>query len=188
MPEEAPRKVREGYHVKRYLDQIAETKSRPGRKPNVEALNERLAVIDKKLKGDIDSLERLALAQARRDLEARRDEVGADTEDGFVKYAAAYGRRKRIDYETWREVGVPANVLKRAGITPSNGSEPKGRVPTMADNTTEWYAAQALVKDDGPMADEAEASADLTKPFERPPSGLTPGGSCRELASPPDAV
>ena len=29
----------------------------------------------------------------------------------------AYGRRKGIAYATWRELGVSAEVLKKAGIT-----------------------------------------------------------------------
>ena len=38
-------------------------------------------------------------------------------EAAFVKAAAAYAKRKSISYAAWREVGVPADVLKRAGIT-----------------------------------------------------------------------
>ena len=43
---------------------------------------------------------------------------GAWTEEerAFVEAAAPYGERKGISYKAWREVGVPAAVLKRAGI------------------------------------------------------------------------
>ncbi|MDZ7734518.1 MAG: hypothetical protein U5R31_16850 [Acidimicrobiia bacterium] len=37
-------------------------------------------------------------------------------ESDFVKAAAEYGESKGIDYRTWREAGVPAGVLKKAGI------------------------------------------------------------------------
>ena len=38
-------------------------------------------------------------------------------EEGFVKAAKSYSERKGISYSTWREVGVSADVLKRAGIS-----------------------------------------------------------------------
>jgi hypothetical protein len=37
-------------------------------------------------------------------------------EDGFVEHARSYGERKGISYAAWREIGVSAAVLKRAGI------------------------------------------------------------------------
>ena len=38
-------------------------------------------------------------------------------EKEFVKVAKAYSAKKRISYGTWREFGVPPEVLKKAGIT-----------------------------------------------------------------------
>lgn len=35
----------------------------------------------------------------------------------FVKYAAAYGKRKGISYAAWRQTGVSAQDLKAAGIS-----------------------------------------------------------------------
>ena len=65
---------------------------------------------------------RLALVQERMDLDAAL--AAAETtvdltalEDGFVEAAAGYGERKGISYAAWREVGVPAAVLKRAGVS-----------------------------------------------------------------------
>ena len=37
-------------------------------------------------------------------------------EDEFVDAASGYSQRKGISYTAWRELGVPASVLKRAGI------------------------------------------------------------------------
>ena len=37
-------------------------------------------------------------------------------EADFIDVAAAFGRRRRIAIDTWRAVGVPDNVLLRAGI------------------------------------------------------------------------
>jgi hypothetical protein len=41
----------------------------------------------------------------------------SELEDAFVKAAKAYGDRKGISYTTWRDFGVPAAVLKRAGVS-----------------------------------------------------------------------
>jgi hypothetical protein len=40
----------------------------------------------------------------------------AALEGDFVKAAAAYGRRHDITYQGWRQAGVAAEVLARAGI------------------------------------------------------------------------
>jgi hypothetical protein len=39
-------------------------------------------------------------------------------EHGFVAYARTYAIAHGIEYATWREFGVPAEVLVRAGIRP----------------------------------------------------------------------
>jgi hypothetical protein len=70
-----------------------------------------------------DPLQRVHLIQERRNLEKRIESADSHTEydmpaleEAFVVVAAEYGERKGIDYKTWREVGVPADVLQRAGI------------------------------------------------------------------------
>ena len=72
-----------------------------------------------------DALQRVHLIQERRNLERRiaRTGDGAGPEDdlpaleeAFVQVAAEYGERKGIDYATWKEVGVPADVLQKAGV------------------------------------------------------------------------
>ena len=40
----------------------------------------------------------------------------ASLEEGFVSSAKEYGDRKGITYAAWRVAGVPASVLKEAGI------------------------------------------------------------------------
>jgi hypothetical protein len=40
----------------------------------------------------------------------------AALEAAFVAAAKPYSDRKGINYTTWREVGVPADVLARAGL------------------------------------------------------------------------
>ncbi len=38
-----------------------------------------------------------------------------------MKVAASYGARKGITYATWREVGVSAETLKKAGVSRARG-------------------------------------------------------------------
>ena len=71
-------------------------------------------------------MKRLELAQERMDLSTELSNMQAPVdltalEDDFVAAAKAYGERKGISYAAWREVGVPAAVLKRAGISRAAG-------------------------------------------------------------------
>ena len=72
------------------------------------------------------SIVRLELLQKQRDLkvEAERLSEGVDLtalEAEFVKVAKSYGERKGITYGTWRDFGVAADVLKKAGIQRTRG-------------------------------------------------------------------
>ena len=51
--------------------------------------------------------------------EATQDLAGL--EDSFVKAAKAYGSRKGISYQAWREAGVAPAILRRAGIGRGQG-------------------------------------------------------------------
>ena len=89
---------------------------------SADSLSERLQEVEVRI-AEADALQRVHLIQERRNLERRLATAGEDTgadlpalEDAFVEVAAAYGERKGIDYQTWREAGVPADVLSRAGI------------------------------------------------------------------------
>ena len=111
----------EGRAVKAYLDALEHNRPRRGRKRTTDSVKKRLAAIEKSLP-DTTSLKRLQLVQERRDLESELEsmDTGVDlakVETDFVKVAGAYGRRKGIAYATWRELGVSAEVLKKAGIT-----------------------------------------------------------------------
>ena len=68
-----------------------------------------------------DALGELKLLQERRDLQAELESKSAVTdhaalEDAFVKVARSYSERQGITYTTWREIGVDAAVLSKAGI------------------------------------------------------------------------
>jgi hypothetical protein len=66
---------------------------------------------------------RLELIQQRRSLEVEQAGMQAGAPDisalekEFIRSAKGYSARKGITYGAWREFGVPAEVLRKAGIT-----------------------------------------------------------------------
>lgn len=115
----------QGRAVRRYLEALASTKPKRGRKRTPESIRKQLDRIDVEL-ADADPLRRLTLVQSRLDLLAELDALESvvdlsDAEAAFVEAAAAYGDRKGITWAAWREVGVPAAVLKQAGVPRTRG-------------------------------------------------------------------
>jgi uncharacterized protein YicC (UPF0701 family) len=111
----------EGRAVKKYLEALEEHRPRRGRKRTADSINARIATIQDEL-ASADPVTRLSLVQERLDLtnELGRLENTVDlteVEAEFVAAARAYGERKGISYQAWREIGVPPAVLKRAGIS-----------------------------------------------------------------------
>jgi len=108
--------------VSRYLEAIEAHKPRRGRKRTAESVKKRLSVVEHDLKS-ATALTRLTLLQERRDLivELAGMQGGAPDVSGlekeFVKVAKEYSAKKGISYGTWREFGVPPEVLKKAGVT-----------------------------------------------------------------------
>jgi hypothetical protein len=110
----------EGRVVNDYLEALRSNKPKRGRKRTPDSINARLAKIDDELT-DATVITELQLLQERRDLLAELDSMGntvdvSALEDAFVGVAKSYGERKGIAYATWRDVGVPAATLQRAGI------------------------------------------------------------------------
>jgi hypothetical protein len=111
----------EGRAVRDYLEALRSNKPKRGRKRTTESISKRLAAIDVELHG-ASAIDELNLIQERRDLIAERDSMSESVdlsalEDGFVAVAKVYGDRKHIAYASWRDVGVSAATLARAGIT-----------------------------------------------------------------------
>ena|SRR5436190_15294572 len=107
--------------VGNYLEALDAHKPKRGRKRTSDSVKKRLGAVESELK-KASGLSRLSLLQERRDLEvelAGMQNGGADIsglEKEFVKVAKPYSERKGISYGAWREFGVPADVLKKAGI------------------------------------------------------------------------
>jgi hypothetical protein len=110
----------EGRAVRDYLDSLRTNKPKRGRKRTADSIRKRLDAIDDELT-TADALTELKLVQERRNLQEEMESKSAAVdqtavEDAFVQVAKSYGERQGISYNAWREVGVPAPVLKRAGI------------------------------------------------------------------------
>jgi hypothetical protein len=111
----------EGRSIRQYLDALEQNKPRRGRKRTPDSIGKRLTAIEKET-GSASPLRRLQLVQERLDLEKELAHFGAKVdlsalETAFVKTAGGYSRRKGISYTAWRELGVSADVLRRASIT-----------------------------------------------------------------------
>jgi hypothetical protein len=113
----------ESRSVKNYLEALEENRPKRGRKRTSESINKRLQQIEKELP-TTGPLKRVSLIQERmnltKELNAGDSTVDiSEFEDAFVKVAQGYSERKKISYAAWRELGVPAAVLSRAGISRS---------------------------------------------------------------------
>jgi hypothetical protein len=113
----------EGRAVRNYLEALELNRPRRGRKRTPDSVKKRLVAIEDQLP-DADPLTRVNLIQERIDLTNELDSLQAgvdlaDLEDEFVKNARSYSERRGISYTAWREAGVEAAVLKKAGITRS---------------------------------------------------------------------
>ncbi len=111
----------EGRAVKNYLEALQQNRPKRGRRRTPDSIKKRLAAIDGSY-GDVSALQQLQLAQERMDLQRELETMGAKVdlsalESDFVKTASKYAQRKGISYAAWRELGVPADVLKKAGIS-----------------------------------------------------------------------
>jgi hypothetical protein len=114
----------QGRVIKNYLDALEQNRPRRGRRRTVESITTRLSEIDAELDEGTDPVSRLSLVQERIDLGKELDVLSASRSAGdmaelqaaFVEVAAAYSTRRGISYAAWREVGVPAAVLRSAGV------------------------------------------------------------------------
>jgi hypothetical protein len=109
-----------GRVVRRYLDALDQSRPRRGRKRTSQSIKRRLDAIEEQL-DSASPLQRLQLVQERLDLTAELDALDAKVdlsalERDFAKVAKDYSQRKGISYAAWRELGVPPDVLKKAGI------------------------------------------------------------------------
>ncbi len=110
----------EGRTVRAYLEALESARPKRGRKRTKDSIQRRLDRIEGEL-ATADKLKELQLRQERLDLSQELENMDSgiqlsDLEEEFVKVAQDYAERKGISYVAFRDSGVPASVLKRAGI------------------------------------------------------------------------
>lgn len=115
---------RQSRAVKAYLEALHSSRPKRGRKRTPESIKKQLDQVEADL-AEADPMQELLLVQKRRDLEsalAALDEKVdlSGLEKDFVTNAKDYAQSKGISYASFREVGVPAEVLRKAGITRSS--------------------------------------------------------------------
>ncbi|MFV1963062.1 MAG: hypothetical protein ACC658_14665 [Acidimicrobiia bacterium] len=105
--------------IKAYLKTIDTRKQ--GRPVSRESLVKRLDKTNRRIEDSDDPLKILDLIQTRLDIQLALSKL-EDVENldqleaGFVRFAASYSERKGVSYTAWREFGVPAAVLRNAGV------------------------------------------------------------------------
>ncbi|KAA0235570.1 MAG: hypothetical protein JJLCMIEE_00476 [Acidimicrobiales bacterium] len=110
----------QGRAIRRYLEALEAHKPKRGRKRTPESIQKRLETLDAEIP-EAHPMKRLGLLQEQMDLQGELESLEAKVdmtllEEGFIEAAGAYSQRKGISYAAWRAVGVPASVLKDAGI------------------------------------------------------------------------
>lgn len=110
----------QGRAVREYLVAL-EQERKPGHPVDRATIEAKLPEVQAQIDAEPDPAKRVELIQKRHDLEERLvaldQEPDVDAlEQGFIKVAAEYSERKGITYPAWREAGVPAQVLKQAGV------------------------------------------------------------------------
>lgn len=117
----------QGRTVSRYLTALDSTKPKRGRQRSPEKVQARISELPSEI-AQAKPLKRVHLIQELMDLEAElaKEEETVDIsaiEGEFISVAAEYSERKGISYAAWREVGVPASVLKAAGVARTRSAD-----------------------------------------------------------------
>lgn len=111
---------RQARAVRDYLEAL-EAESKRGRSTDPDTLKERIGRYEQQAEDEEDPARRVELIQKRLDAEkqlaAVEDQPDMDALEGRFKEAVKeYSERKGISYTAWREAGVPASVLRDAGV------------------------------------------------------------------------
>jgi hypothetical protein len=110
----------EGRAIRAYLEALDASAPKRGRKRTPESIEKNLADLDSKM-ATADALTRVHLFQQQLDLELELGRLQetvdiSSLEAGFIKSAKSYSDRKGVTKGAWRAAGVPASVLKAAGV------------------------------------------------------------------------
>ncbi|NNF56557.1 MAG: hypothetical protein HKN03_19200 [Acidimicrobiales bacterium] len=107
--------------MRMYLEGLDATRPKRGRKRTKETVAKRIDAIEVEMER-AQPLRKLEMIQERIDLQeelAKFDTTVdiAALEKDFISVAKSYAERKGISYAAFRELGIEAAVLKKAGIS-----------------------------------------------------------------------
>ncbi|CAN5897262.1 hypothetical protein BH23ACT2_BH23ACT2_09730 [soil metagenome] len=111
----------EGRAVRQYLEALAASKPKRGRKRTPASIRSRLEAVEAEL-DRATPYDKLHLTQEHYDLTAELARLEGPTVDmstleaDFIQAAAGYAERKGLTYAAFRAVGVTPSVLDKAGI------------------------------------------------------------------------
>lgn len=110
----------ESFKVRAYLDALELQRPRRGPRLNADKIRTKLAKIEEELP-TVSTLRRLELIQEQLNLlkQLKSIENAADIkelENDFIAVAQSYAERRKVSAHAFRAVGVPQDVLTRAGI------------------------------------------------------------------------
>lgn len=114
----------QGNAIRRYLEALdtEASKRKRGRQRTPESIQKRLVDIDGQI-GTANALQRVQLYQERLSLQDELARMGnaepvdlTAMEADFAKFAKPYSERRGITFAAWRQAGVPADVLRTAGV------------------------------------------------------------------------
>lgn len=111
---------RQAKAVRDYLDALEAERQR-GRTADEDTLKERIDRYQSQIDEEENAAKRVELIQKRLDAERKLAELEERPdmdalEAGFKDAVKDYSERKGITYTAWREAGVPASVLRDAGV------------------------------------------------------------------------
>ncbi len=111
---------RQARAVRDYLEAIS-MERRPGRPVDRRALENRIEKLQQQTNEESNAAKRVELIQRRLDAEMRLAALEErpdleQLEEDFIEAVKDYSERKGITYTAWREAGVPAAVLRQAGV------------------------------------------------------------------------
>ncbi len=111
---------RQARAVRAYL-QALETGQQSGRPVDRHALAKRVEQLQAEIDQETSPVKRVELIQRRIDAERHLAQIEnhpdfEELERAFIEAAQEYSERRSITYSAWRELGVPASVLREAGV------------------------------------------------------------------------
>lgn len=104
--------------VRAYLESL--NAPRPQGKRTREWLTEQANLLPERIHEETDPLQRLVLQQKLIDAVQDLEALDANTEDieaDFIKVALPFAERRGVTYAAFRAEGVPARVLREAGVS-----------------------------------------------------------------------